>query len=179
MSNLDWATPDDIEEWSSHRHLIVGQAPSRSATPDTRPWDSKSGRLLAKRAGTTIEEILRLCDTTNLNLELRGTRGKWDDFDAAEARERASALREVAGRWRTILLCGARVVRAMGGKLDSEVWLTPTTPSFGIVHPGGTNRALNDPAKLDAHRSTIRTWWWNVLAIEGRYAMLGDRGYRA
>jgi hypothetical protein len=150
----DWTTAQDLETWQRRPNLIIGQAPARSAGPHTRPWDSASGRLLARRAGTTIAAILAICDTTNLNLHLRGTKGKWDVFDMAEATHRTLLLIPHLHRWSATLICGAKPARLLGVPINAT-----EGPTWAIVHPGGTNVHLNDPANLEAHTRTIQAWW--------------------
>lgn len=129
---------------SQRKHLIVGQAPQRNTEPHRtgpiwRPWESASGKRLAKMMGMSLEEMLDLFDTTNLNAALRGTNGKYDKFDMKEAGIRAQLLLEEIDRYELVLCCGKQVASLMGApalnwkRIDVNTWVG------GVPHPGGTN----------------------------------------
>lgn len=126
--------------------LLIGQAPARSAGPETRPWDSKSGQLLAKKMGlTSRQELLDWFETTNLNAELRGTKGKWDLFDEEEAKQVARKIHGTIKDYALVLCAGKRVAEIMGVPLLGWRVTKGGTYLTGIPHPGGTNMWWNNP----------------------------------
>lgn len=153
----------------TRRGLIVGQAPARSAGPDTRPWDSASGKRLATMMGTDLETLLETFDTTNLNEELAGTNGKWDLFDETVAEHKAAYLRRsILSEYDVVLACGARVAKALGFPCPGGRWdVRAETWTFGVPHPGGTNMWWNDPNHRAKGTAVVRSAWELVNSAGG------------
>lgn len=142
---------DLVPDLQRRRHLLIGQAPARSATPETRPWDSASGRRLATKMGISHEFLMDRFDTTNLNAALTGTKGKYDMFDMDEAIDRTELLKEALiadlpiHKYDVVLCCGVRVAGLMIAPLlmhRRNLWAEWLS---GLPHPGGTNRWYNNP----------------------------------
>lgn len=148
----------------SHKALLIGQAPARSAGPDTRPWDSASGRRLAAFMGTTHERLLAVFETDNLNKRLTGTRGKYDAFDTEEAKERAAEFlqRIRAGEWDFVLLCSQKVCKLMGVSMYRWYVMGKHTMVLGLPHPGGTNMTFNKPENHARMTLECRKFWLMV-----------------
>jgi uracil-DNA glycosylase len=137
----------------STKPTIIGQAPARSAKPDMRPFDSASGKRLAKWMGTEHAHMLELFHTDNLNVHLLGTNGKYDMFDMDVARARAEELRAT---WLThpplfAVLCGQKVAKAWPLRMPEKyTWYRDATGVLcaWMPHPGGTNMHWNQPENV-------------------------------
>jgi uracil-DNA glycosylase len=138
---------DDLIPYFADRpNLLIGQAPQRdpkTLEPWWRPWDSDSGRRLAKKLGITHEKMMELFDTTNLNKKLLGTSGKWDQFGMTEARERAEQLLDLLPIHYDLILCAGKRVAELMDAPFLEVRELGSGRIAGIPHPGGTNRWWN------------------------------------
>lgn len=103
---------------------------------------------MARKLGISHDVMLDRFDTVNLNAELHGTHGKYDDFDLDEAFARSIRLKALlmrGHRYDVVLCCGVRVAKLMDAPL-LEVDVTSMTAQrlAGLPHPGGTNRWWND-----------------------------------
>jgi uracil-DNA glycosylase len=137
--------------------LLVGQAPSRTGDP-TAVLQGRSGIWLADLMGVSLSEYLERTDRINLFDGWTGRSGKGDAWDAAAARERASAM--VPGlSGRRVIFVGRNVTTAFG--LPRLPWMT-WTDAFGAKvsvtpHPSGIVRWWNDEVNRNAASSFLRT----------------------
>lgn len=144
------------------RALLVGQAPALS---DPRPWRSDAGRRLARYAGTTHEELLRVFEPRNLVPRHHGRAGKYDVLDPRLAREGAERLRaRVIPRRRVALVCGVATARHLG--------LPPLGATrvgacdvYTVPHPAGTSMWWNDPENALAGRLVAREAWLHARSL--------------
>ena len=131
--------------------LVVGEAPSRLSLEP-----------LGGRCGSLLEDLLgpgawAAADRVNLLGEWPGREGRGSAFPLALARASASALAERFGRYRVVLLLGARVARAASLCPRELEWCMVRGACVGrLPHPSGVNRWWNSEENRAAARAFAR-----------------------
>lgn len=146
------------------RPMIVGEAPPPRGCRE--PLDGDAGRRMARYAGTTLSELLRVTDRTNLLSTWPGGDEQGSEFPPGAARQAAVALAaSLTGR--RVLLLGRRVAAAFG--LRSAPILTFMESDelrctvAVLPHPSGQNTWWNDLG----HRATARSFLAELLRTAG------------
>src|SRR5687768_10455370 len=126
------------------RPLLIGEATSVSGG---RPFDGRSGRMLAGLAGLSLEEFLDAVEAVNLLPRWPG-RSSAPKGHAFPRHDAFVAARRIDLTGRTVVLAGKRVALAFG--LREVKWLTPAKVGRGeafcavIPHPSGIVRWWNE-----------------------------------
>lgn len=151
------------------RPLLIGQAPSRTATGRAFDGPNGSGARLSRLLG---RPLLDAVDAINLLDRWPGKKGKGDAFPAGTARRAALRLAPSLrndvrrGRGRAVIFVGRGVAAAFGestrcnatGRLYCLGWhWSEHGFRYAILpHPSAVNRWWNDPKNVARARRFLR-----------------------
>lgn len=144
----------------NRQHIIVGHAPGRGANSSRRVLDSQSGSRLAAYAGTTLEDVLSVCDTVNVYLTPSSSRA------SAKARGELYAKLAVQGYYRTALFVGADTTWLAFH--DTPPFMRGTV--FAVPHTSGRCRYWNDADNAKTGALVLQAWWRAVLTDNAEIA---------
>jgi uracil-DNA glycosylase len=135
--------------------LLVGEAPSKNEDIP-RPLEGRVGRRLAKFAGITFTEYIRLFERVNLLAERQDTAEHGFQFDMEAAKVQARLLRNAQPQRRVVVLLGKRVAQAFDLPLFYFREMREDHDYTIIPHPSGINRWYNEERNMAEVQTFMR-----------------------